>query len=49
MMQTVHQFREEKQIRSVLMENGERVYVLNDIAKCIGYKAQEKFSARCPF
>lgn len=49
MTQTTHQYREEMQLRSVLMDNGERYYVLADIAKCLGYKAPDKFAMRCPF
>lgn len=49
MTQTTHQFREEMQIRSVLTDACERLYILNDIAKCVGYKAPHKFSGRCSY
>lgn len=49
MKQTAHQYREEAQIRTITKENGEIIYLLNDIASCIGYKAPHKFSGRCEY
>lgn len=49
MTQTAYKFQEQMQIRSILKDDCERVYILNDIAKCVGYKAPHKFSERCEY
>ena len=49
MKQTTHTYRQEAEIRSIIKNNGERVYLLNDIASCVGYKAPRKFAERARF
>ncbi|MBQ4447449.1 MAG: hypothetical protein II897_04060 [Clostridia bacterium] len=46
MKQFTHKYDENNVVRSILKDDGTMVYVLNDIAKCVGYKAPRKFTAR---
>lgn len=47
MKQDTKTYENEKIVRVVTKDNGEIRFCLSDLAKCAGYKAPDKFCARC--